>query len=308
MTQWLARVEELFEARPPKTSAKLAEVSWKVSIDVHWNTSTITIKEGELWEDFYIIPWDYEVVVKVWDVVKEKQIICKSKIDKNTLKIKLWWKISKIEDWKVFVKHTESQIKQYEFNSSEFLNVADWDVIEKWTALNIWHYNLRDYMAITDILTVQKYMTREIQKIYSQQWQTINDKHIEIVVKQMFSKIRINDAWWTDFVTWEVMDFMRFSNENAKAVSEWKTKAVWERLLLWLTRLSLSTDSWLSASSFQETIRILVDAAITKKVDHLRWLKENVIIWKLIPVWETYRKSLEKNNEEDDEENSEENS
>jgi len=292
MTQWLARVEELFEARPPKTSAKLAEISWKVSIDNHWNTSTITIKESELWEDSYLIPADYETVVKVWDTVKEKQIICKSKIDKNTLKIKLWWKISKIEDWKVFVKHTESQIKQYEFNSWEFINVNDWDVIEKWTALNIWHYNLREYMEITDILSVQKYMTKEIQKIYAQQWQTINDKHIEIVVKQMFSKIKITESWWTDFITWEVVDFMRFNRENQKAESEWKLKATWERLLLWLTRLSLATDSWLSASSFQETIRILVDAAITKKVDHLRWLKENVIIWKLIPVWETYRNSL----------------
>jgi DNA-directed RNA polymerase subunit beta' len=298
MTQWLTRVEELFEARPPKTSAKLSAISWKVSIDIHWNTSTVTVKESELWEDSYVIPWDYELVVKVWDIVKDKQIVCKSKIDKNTFKIKIWWKVSTIKDWKIFIKHTDSQIKSYEFTSWEFLQVKDWDVIEKWTALNVWHYNLREFLEITNVLTVQKYMTKEIQKIYSQQWQTINDKHIEIVVKQMFSKIKITETWWTDFITWEVVDLMRFSTENEKAIESWKLKANWERLLLWLTRLSLSTDSWLSASSFQETIRILVDAAITKKVDHLRWLKENVIIWKLIPVWETYRKSLEPKTEE----------
>ena len=294
MAQWLTRVEELFEARPPKTAAKLSEISWIVSIENHWNTSTITVKESELWEDSYVTPWDYEVVVKVWDVVKDKQIVCKSKIDKNTFKIKIWWKISKIEDWKIFVKHTDKQIKSYEFSSWEFIKVNDWDYIEKWTPLNVWHLNLRDLLAITDVITVQRYMTKEIQKIYSQQWQTINDKHVEIVIKQMFSKIRITDAWWTDFTTWEVTDLMNFAEQNEKAVAAWKLKANWERLLLWLTRLSLSTDSWLSASSFQETMRILVDAAITKKVDHLRWLKENVIIWKLIPVWEVYRKSLEK--------------
>jgi len=293
ITQGLTRVEELFEARPPKTPAVLSEIWWKISLSYDWGINTVTVKELELWEDFYKIPCDYNVVVKKWDLVKEKQIICKSNIDKNTVKVKNSWKVVNIDEFEITIKHDEKQVRLYNFKHWEFLKVDDWDLIEQWSPLNLWHFNLRELMWITNVYNVQKYMTKEVQKIYAQQWQTINDKHIELIIKQMFSKVKVNEPWNTKFLTWEVVDFIKYERVNREIRASWKSPASWERLLLWLTRLALATDSWLSASSFQETIRVLVEASITKKVDFLKWLKENVIIGKLIPVWDIYTKNKE---------------
>lgn len=145
-------------------------------------------------------------------------------------------------------------------------------------------------IELTGIYTTQKYIVSEVQGIYASQGQTINDKHIEIIARQMLSKVRIIDAGETDYLPGEIMDILEVENTNAIMEKENKKIASVERLLLGLTRISLHTESWLSAASFQETIRVLVEAATTNKVDLLQGLKENVIIGKLIPAGETYRK------------------
>jgi DNA-directed RNA polymerase subunit beta' len=130
----------------------------------------------------------------------------------------------------------------------------------------------------------------EVQSIYASQGQTINDKHIEIIARQMLSKVRVLDSGNTPFLPGELADIMSFEEMNKNLVAEGKMPAKADRLLLGLTRVSLCTDSWLSAASFQETIRVLVEASTTNKMDQLAGLKENVIIGKLIPAGETYRK------------------
>ena len=145
-------------------------------------------------------------------------------------------------------------------------------------------------MRLTDIYTVQKYITTEVQSIYASQGQTINDKHIEIIARQMLSKIRILDPGDSQFLPGEISDIIKHEIANKQLESKGLRKINSERLLLGLTRIALHTESWLSAASFQETIRVLVEASTTKKIDQLEGLKENVIIGKLIPAGGTFRK------------------
>jgi len=145
-------------------------------------------------------------------------------------------------------------------------------------------------MRLTDIYQLQKYIMQEVQSIYASQGQTINDKHIEIIARQMLSKTRILDAGDSNYLPGELADFIKLEQGNKNLTKAGKEPAHAERLLLGLTRIALYTDSWLSAASFQETIRVLVEASTTKRIDNLVGLKENVIIGKLIPAGETFRK------------------
>lgn len=158
------------------------------------------------------------------------------------------------------------------------------------------HLNLRDLIDLTDVYTAQKYIVSEVQSIYASQGQTINDKHIEIIARQMLSKVRILEPGDTLLLPGEVMDILDVEHTNDTAEKENKKIATFERLLLGLTRVSLHTDSWLSAASFQETIRVLVEASTTARIDNLAGLKENVIIGKLIPAGETFRRRLHEEN------------
>ena len=293
ITQGLTRVEELFEARPPKTPAILSEIWWKVSVQNDIECKNVYIEEQDFWIDEYFIQDNYEIIVKKWELIKAKQILWRSKFNKNTIKAKLDWIVENIKHWIVSIKHDKREIRTYSFKTWELLKIDHGEIIQKWTPLNSGHYDLREIMEITDVYSTQKYVIKEVQSIYAQQWQVINDKHIEIIAKQMFSKIRIVEPWDSVMLHWEVTDLVKFNTLNQKLVESWKKPALWERLLLWLTRLALATDSWLSAASFQETIRVLVEASATRKIDYLEWLKENVIIWKLIPVWKLYKREGE---------------
>ena len=148
-------------------------------------------------------------------------------------------------------------------------------------------------MSVASVLTAELYVVNDIKWIYTAQWQTVNSKHIEIIVRQMFSKIKIIDAWTTKFFPGDIVDVIEFQKENRKISGENEKQALGQRLLLWLTKTSLHTDSWLSAASFQETVRVLVEASVSKRVDKLEWLKENVIIWRLIPTLKYFNNNIE---------------
>jgi DNA-directed RNA polymerase subunit beta' len=141
---------------------------------------------------------------------------------------------------------------------------------------------------------VQNYIIQEVQHIYASQGQTINDKHLEIIVRKMFSKVRIIEAGESIFLPGETADIGDVFRENDLIRKKTKGKAsakliTFEPLLLGITRVALATDSWLAGASFQETIRVLVEAATTRRVDTLQDLKSNVIIGRLIPTGEVYR-------------------
>ena len=142
----------------------------------------------------------------------------------------------------------------------------------------------KELLKVTNVLTVQEYLLHEVQKVYRMQGVEIGDKHIEVMVRQMLRKVRVLDAGETDVLPGTLMDVHQFTAANTEALLNGKLPATGRPVLLGITKASLETDSFLSAASFQETTRVLTDAAIKGKRDHLLGLKENVIIGKLIPA------------------------
>ena len=136
---------------------------------------------------------------------------------------------------------------------------------------------------------MKKYIVQEVQHIYASQGQTINDKHLEIIVRKMFSKVRIIDGGDTQYFAGEVAERADVEKLNVSMEDEKKTPATYEQLLLGITRAALATNSWLAGASFQETIRVLVEAAVIRKIDTLQGLKENVIIGRLIPTGDIFK-------------------
>ncbi|MBI5412488.1 DNA-directed RNA polymerase subunit beta' [Candidatus Peregrinibacteria bacterium] len=289
ITQGLTRVEELFEARPPKFAAVLSEISGRVSVKRRPDKIEVAVLAEELGEDSYMVPLDYEIIVKKGQKIRPKQVIARSTADKGTLKSQEEGKVIEIRPDRIVVKHTERHTKLYTFSPKETLRVDNNGLIAKGEPINQGSLNLQELMRLTDVYTVQRYLMTEVQHIYASQGQTINDKHIEIIVKQMFSRLRVIDAGHSEFLPGEIVNAVQYERINGELLKQKKNPIYGERLLLGISRVAITTESWLSAASFQETIRVLVEAATTKKIDKLRGLKENVIIGKLIPAGSVYR-------------------
>ena len=164
------------------------------------------------------------------------------------------------------------------------IKVQDGQTIEAGDELTEGSINPADILKIKGIKGVQSYLLKEVQMVYRMQGVEISDKHLEVIIRQMLRKCRIDDAGETNMLTGEMVDIFRFEAENEKAVKEGKKPAIASRVLLGITKAALSTESFFSAASFQETTRVLTDAAIKGKVDPLVGLKENIIIGKLIPA------------------------
>ena len=178
----------------------------------------------------------------------------------------------------------ESESKTYLIPFGSRLKVNDGDILEAGDELTEGSINPHDIMRIKGYKGVQRYLTAEVQKVYRSQGVDINDRHIEIIVRQMLKKIKVEDQGDTELLSGSMVDIGVFDEENEKAISLGKRPATGERVLLGITKASLATESFLSAASFQETTKVLTEAAIKGKVDPLVGLKENVIIGKLIPA------------------------
>jgi len=267
----------------------MSEISGIVSIKKKKEHIEVTIKSEEKGKDEYVLFGDYQAIVKKGDEIKQKQVIARSHADKNAIRALNNGQVEDIMHNKIIIRHDQKIEKVYKIPLGATLIVKDGDKVQAGDPLTIGHLDLKTLMAVKGIGAVQNYITTEVQHIYASQGQTINDKHIEIIVKQMLSKVRILDPGESSFLPGEITNYMRYERANEKLVAEGKKPAYGERLLLGITKISLYTDSWLSAASFQETIRVLVEAAITKKVDYLDGLKENVIIGRLIPAGEVFK-------------------
>jgi DNA-directed RNA polymerase subunit beta' len=174
--------------------------------------------------------------------------------------------------------------KTYLIPYGSHLKVNDGDYVEAGDELTEGSVNPHDILKIKGVKGVQSYLLQEVQKVYRMQGVDISDKHVEVIIRQMLRKVRIEDAGDTDMLPGGLVDIFRFEQENEKVMEQGGQPAVAKRVLLGITKASLSTESFLSAASFQETTRVLTDAAIKGKVDPLVGLKENVIIGKLIPA------------------------
>jgi len=224
ITQGLPRVEELFEARKPKTLAVLAEFGGVVSF---------------------------------------------AKTDKKT---------------DIVITDDEGNSKAYPVSRDTRVKVTEGQIVAKGEEITEGSENPHDIVRILGVRAVQDYMIREVQKVYRIQGVEINDKHIELIVRQMLKKIVIESAGDSDFLPGSQVDTIEFTEVNERLEEEGKQPATGTPIILGITKASLATNSFMSAASFQETTKVLTDAAINGKVDPLIGLKENVIIGKLIPA------------------------
>ena len=184
----------------------------------------------------------------------------------------------------LIVTSVDEEEKKYLVPYGKHLRVHEGDRVVAGERLSEGSVNPHDILKVQGTHKVQEYLVNEIQDVYRLQAVAINDKHIEVIVKQMLQKVKIIDPGDTNFLEGEEVDKVRFNKENEKVLSEGGDPATCQPILLGITRASLRTDSFISAASFQETTRVLTEAAVQGKVDHLRGLKENVIIGRLIPA------------------------
>ncbi len=184
----------------------------------------------------------------------------------------------------VVVTSEDGESVSYMIPYGSRIKVMDGDYIEAGDEITEGSVNPHDILKIKGIEGVQRYLLQEVQKVYRLQGVDINDKHIEVIVRQMMRKVKVEESGDTDLLPGGMVDLFEFERENQKAVEEGKRPATGKRILLGITKAALATDSFLSAASFQETTRVLTEAAIKGKVDPLVGLKENVIIGKLIPA------------------------
>jgi DNA-directed RNA polymerase subunit beta' len=192
-----------------------------------------------------------------------------------------------VKNKRKIIVETDGPVKdsrEYSIPSSKFLRVQDGDHIRKGEKIDDGPIDPHDILRIKGPRELQKFLVNEIQEVYRLQGVKINDKHIEVIVRQMLRKVRITDPGDTTFVVEQIVDKFDFKDENDRVAAEGGNPCSAEPVLMGITKGALNTESFISAASFQETTRVLTDAAIKGKVDHLRGLKENVIIGHLIPA------------------------
>ena len=178
----------------------------------------------------------------------------------------------------------EAETKEYSINYGSKLKVKEGDLVQAGDELIEGSINPHDLLRILGVKAVQDYLVREVQSVYRRQGVEISDKHIEVIVRQMLRKVKVEDANDTNLLPGSLVDIFRFDAENRKTLENGGRPATAKRTLLGITKAALATESFLSAASFQETTRVLTEAAIKGKVDPLLGLKENVIIGKQIPA------------------------
>ncbi|MGH9850427.1 MAG: DNA-directed RNA polymerase subunit beta', partial [Blastocatellia bacterium] len=227
-------------------------------------------------------------VVELFEARKPRETAVMSEID-GTVKFGNITKGSQ----KLSVTGENGEEREYAVPRGTHINVQEGDRVRAGEPLMDGPLNPHDILAVQGTEALQRYLVNAIQEVYRLQGVYINDKHIEVIVRQMLRWVRIKDVGDTEFLLEEQVDRFRFADENARVENEEGQPSTAEPLLLGITKASLSTDSFISAASFQETTRVLTEAAISGRVDYLRGLKENVIMGRLIPAgtgMEYYRK------------------
>jgi DNA-directed RNA polymerase subunit beta' len=187
-------------------------------------------------------------------------------------------------DGRIYIQYEEKEEREYVIPVAAQLRIKNGDKVETGTQLTEGSLNPQDLMRIMGRHAVQQYLVAEVQKVYRSQGVNINDKHIEVITRQMLTQVRVTSSGDTKLVTGEIVDRFHYEDSNAKILAEGGEPSTALPILLGITRASLNTDSWLAAASFQETTRVLTEAAVYGKIDKLVGLKENVIIGKLIPA------------------------
>ena len=293
ITTGLPRVEELFEARKmPKGEAEISPIKGIVKIspaDRGHDFHRIQVMNSELATEEYTIPEDWEILVKEESNVKTNEILA-SKGSANIASMHEGR--VRIEGRKVIVSFDHVELEEVEIPSTSRIIVTEGQQVEAGDLLTEGSINPHKLLRLKGRDTCQMYLLTEIQKVYRAQGQNINDKHFEVIIRKMLSRVQIIRPGDTAYLPMDLVDRIDIKQQNEKLREENKQPGRYVDTLLGVTRASLTTDSFLSASSFQHTIKELAAAAIAAKTDPLYGLKENVIIGKLIPAGTGYAMPL----------------
>jgi DNA-directed RNA polymerase subunit beta' len=287
ITTGLPRVEELFEARKqPKGEAVVAEINGTVRImqsERYADLREITIEHSELVSDTYDIPEDWKFVVKSEDEVKMGDELATK--DDATITAQHGGRV-RVEKKarQVVVSYDQTEEKTYDIPTTGRLLVKEGAHVEAGQPLTEGSLNPHSVLRIQGREACQMYLMREVQKVYRSQGQNIHDKHFEVITRKMLSKVQVTRPGATKYLPGDAVDRLEIRRVNEQILAEGKQTAKFVEILMGVTKASLSTDSFLSASSFQHTIKVLAQAAIAASTDPLFGLKENVIIGKLIPA------------------------
>jgi DNA-directed RNA polymerase subunit beta' len=288
ITQGLPRVEELFEARIPKGKAIISEIDGELEIIRQEGSRKVRVVSKEEFEVSYPIDTKMEALVKNNEDVMEGQELARDSKG-NAVRTRHAGK-AHLGTKEISVRTLDEEVREYaiphQVRIRPELDRRDGQKVTIKAGQQITEGSIspQELLHILGKEAVQTFLVDEVQKVYRSQGVDINDKHIEVIVRQMMRKVRVDSAGDTGLLPGEIVSQWEYEEGNARALAEGGEPATAQTVLLGLIKAALNTTSWLSAASFQETTRVLTEAAISGKVDRLRGLKENVIIGKLIPA------------------------
>ena len=293
ITSGLPRVEELFEARSPKGQAFLVEIDGAVEILEDGDERRVRVTSTEEYSEEYPLPDGYQAQVADGDWVDVGAVLAQSEGqpaeegETAPERLPLTARIAgrtNLHDGYITLTWEEKEEREYPVPPSSHLVISDGATVRAGDPITAGPLNPQDILRILGREAVQEYLLEEVQKVYRSQGVNINDKHIEVIVRQMLRRVRVDRPGDTDMLPGELVDRVTYEDANAKVLAEGGEPAMASPALLGVTRASLSTDSFLAAASFQETARVLTEGSINGSVDYLNGLKENVIIGRLIPA------------------------
>ncbi len=294
ITSGLPRVEELFEARVPKGSAVLTDIDGVVEITAEDEIRRVRVVSREEFREDYILPEGSELLVEEGEEIGPDMILAMGPApepvegEEETLPAEpLIAGVSgrvEITPFGLSVVYQDVEEREYAIPAPAYLQVVAGQEVRAGAALTAGPMNPHDILNIRGRDDLQRYLVDEVQKVYRSQGVGIHDKHVEIILRQMLRRVQVESTGDSDFIPGQMADKFEFQDKNARVLAEGGEPATAKPILLGVTRASLLTDSFLAAASFQETTRVLTQAAVSGSHDWLLGLKENVIIGRLIPA------------------------
>ncbi len=290
ITQGLPRVEELFEARIPKDKAEISEIDGMVEIvkDDTTRTRTVRVVSTNIFFDEYPLPEGSQILVSDQDHIVRDQVIAMMPAEGGSepapIQARTEGDVILNAEGLLSIRFEEREERSYAVPAARSIVVNEGQKIQAGTPLTSGQRDPQEILRVQGREAVQLYLVREVQRVYRNTGVYIHDKHIEVIVRQMLRRVRVDEPGDSNLLPSDLVDRFVYADTNARVLAEGGEPATAQTVLLGVTKASLNTDSWLAAASFQETTRVLTEAAIEGQKDHLVGLKENVIIGKLIPA------------------------
>ena len=292
ITSGLPRVNELFEARVPKGEAVLSEIDGTAMVNETTEGRLVEVVNTETYTDEYVLPEGSSLTVGDGDLVNIGDTLAALEIDEESEETALMpndilARVSgmvHIDGDVLSISWTDEDKREYQIPAASTLIVSSGAKVSAGDPLTAGPKSPQRILSLQGREAVQQYLIDEVQNVYRSQGVTIHDKHIEVIISQMLRKVKVEDSGDTNLLPDDDIDRKQFEEINAAVLAEGGEPATASPVLLGITRASLKMDSFLSAASFQETTRVLTEAAVNGEVDYLRGLKENVIIGRLIPA------------------------